>query len=887
MTTLRSLLAFAVLSVAAAAPALALQPLAITRATLANGLQVVVVRDPLAPVVMTTLNYRVGSNEEQYPGEAHALEHMMFRGTPDVSQTQLFEISQLMGGDYDADTQPEITQFFFEVPAQYLDVAIRLEADRARHLLLSQPGWQAESGAIKQEVTQDDSNPIEKLFERTILPSIFADTPYAKDTLGTLYSFNNQIDANVLRRFYSTWYHPNNAVYVIAGDVDGPATIRLVRRYFGDIPAAKLPKRAKVVLRPLKAASYRVESDQPYTLVAMSFRLPGWNDRDYAASQILEAVLNDQRSDLYGLVASGKSLYTGFQEIQAHPSATAGALLSAVPVTTNPQSAAADLRTVLEAYRKNGLPPDLVLVEKQRAIADDEFDANSIDGLANAWNDAVAVMGQRSPGVLLDAMERVSVADVNRVFREYFDPDKAIVAYAVPKNPAAAAQAAAGPAKENNTLTPETPQPLPPWAQQAFARIAAPAQVVHPVPMTLANGMQLIVIPESVTPTVEVYGSIVSNEAIQAPPDKLGVADVVAGLFSFGTTQYDRIALRQQLDSIAADVDAGTDFDLHVSSSHFDRGVQLLAGEELHPAFPAAAFQIVKQQEIGTLAGLVRSPDHLADVALNKALYPAADPLQRFATPQTASAIELADVRSYYARAYRPDMTQVVVIGDVTPAQARATFEKYFGSWSAIGPKPDITLPQVPKNAASSFDVPDAARVQSTVELSQVFDLPRADPDWAQLQVANNILGGGGFGSVLMDDLRVRHGYVYTAHSALDSYKERSVFSIDYACDPDKIVPAQQLAISDLRALESRGVSSERLQRAKAMLMSDTLLRAAAFGGIAQQLLSYVGAGLPLDEGQIDAQRELDATPSSIQSAMAKWISPDDFVRIVTGPGPT
>src|SRR5689334_16584124 len=81
------------------------QPLKVTRATLKNGLQVVVVHDPLAPVVTTVLNYRVGSNEQQYPGEAHALEHMMFRGTPDISQTQLFEISQLMGGDYDADTE--------------------------------------------------------------------------------------------------------------------------------------------------------------------------------------------------------------------------------------------------------------------------------------------------------------------------------------------------------------------------------------------------------------------------------------------------------------------------------------------------------------------------------------------------------------------------------------------------------------------------------------------------------------------------------------------------------------------------------------------------------------------------------------------------------------
>src|SRR5581483_10057601 len=152
---------------------------------------------------------------------AHALEHMMFRGTPSISQAQLFEIGQLMGGDYDADTQGELTQYFFSVPAQYLDVALRLEADRAKHLDLAPSGWTAERGAIEQEVTQDDSIAIQKLFLRTILPAIFKGTPYANDTLGTLHSFNSLINTSLLRKFYDTWYHPNNAVYVIAGNVDG------------------------------------------------------------------------------------------------------------------------------------------------------------------------------------------------------------------------------------------------------------------------------------------------------------------------------------------------------------------------------------------------------------------------------------------------------------------------------------------------------------------------------------------------------------------------------------------------------------------------------------------------------------------------------------------
>jgi len=873
------------LCMAALSPATA-QGLKVTRATLKNGLQVVVVQDPLAPVVSTVLNYRAGGNEEQYPGQAHALEHMMFRGTPGISQTQLFEISQLMGGDYDADTQPEVTQYFFSVPAQYLDVALRVEADRAQHLTLSTSGWHDESGAIKQEVTQDESVAIEKLFVRTILPSIFKGTPYAHDVLGTLNSFNNNINASVLRKFYETWYHPNNAVYIIAGNVDGPSTIKKVEHYFGAIPAAKLPARNKIVLEPMKRATYHVDSDQPYSLIALAFRLPGSKEKDYAAAQILESVLNNQRGDLYGLVASGKALFAGFEDVQSHPAATASVAISVVPVTTKAENAEADIAGVLESYRKNGLPADLVEVAKRRAIADAQFRGNSIQGLAFEWSDAVAAQGASSPDELLTAMKNVTVADVNRVLRKYVDPKNAIVAYAVPKNLGNVHAGGGSVAKENNTLTPEKPQPLPAWAQKAFANVSVPAQTTHPASMTLSNGMRLIVQPEHVTKTIEVHGSILSNEAIQAPADKQGVGDIVAGLFPFGTTTYNRIQLRQQLDSIAADATAGTTFSLRVLSDQFDKGVQLLADEELHPAFPDQAFQIVKSQAVGSLTGEMTSPDHLTEVALNKALYPADDPVQKFATPQTAGAVTPADVKSFYGSVYRPDMTTVVVIGDVTPEQAKATFEKYFAGWTAQGPKPDVTLPQVPKNSATSVVVPDVGRVQSDVQLAQVFNLKRSDPDWALLQVANNILGGGGFGSLLMDDLRVKHGYVYNAYSSLNSNRNRASFTMGYACDPDKIVPAQELALADIHTLQNGEVDSARLARSKAMLMSDVPLREASFDGMAGELLHYASLDLPLDEARIDAERELSATSASVKAALQKWISPNDWVRVVKGPAP-
>ncbi|MDQ6930236.1 MAG: insulinase family protein [Candidatus Eremiobacteraeota bacterium] len=860
--------------------------LTVTRATLQNGLKVVVVHDPLAPAVTAVLNYRVGSDEQSFPGQAHALEHMMFRGSKTLSESQLSDIGELMGGNQDADTQGEITQYFFSVPAQYLDVALRLEASRARGLLVPQKLWTIERGAIKNEVTQDDSIAIAKLFSRTIIPSIFKGTAYSHDTLGTLYSFDKQINSKQLLALYNAWYHPNNAVYVIAGDVDGPATLKAVAKYFNPIPASKLPARPKIVLRPVKAATYTVDSDQPYDLIATAYRLPGYNSGDYAAAQILESVLNNQRGNLYGLVASGKALYAGLQDVDSHPSASAAAAFIIVPVTANSKKALADLTGVLDDYRKSGVPAELVAVAKQRAVANAEFRGNSIDGLAFEWSDAVAKEGRSSPDDVLSEIKAVTVDDVNRVLRTYMVPKNSITAFAIPKNLGKVnTHSPSGPAKESNKVTLDHHDTLPAWAVAAFKDVRVPTPTISPVVSILPNGIRLIVQPETITYTVVVRGSVRSNEAIQAPADKLGVGDIAGGLFSFGTASRSRLQLREQLDKIAAEANAGSTFSLDVLSSDFESGLQLLADEELHPAFPEADFATVKSQTVGGLTGEATAPAHLSEVALSKALYPAGDPQTRYATPATAGAVTLPDVRSYFTGVYRPDMTTIVVIGDTTPAAAKALVEKYFGAWAASGVKPDVYLPAVAANPPADINVPDQGRVQSQVRLAQVNSLNRENPDWANVQLGNTVLGSGG-SSILFHDLRDRHGYVYSVGSQLSSHKNRSTFSIVFSSDPNKIVPAQRLALADLRRAMQAPIAADDLQRGKAMLIGEIPLRTTSYEAVASELINLSELGLPLDQPTIEARRELAATGATVRAAMAKWIRPGDFVRVIQGPAP-
>ena len=142
----------------------------------------------------------------------------------------------------------------------------------------------------------------------------------------------------------------------------------------------------------------------------------------------------------------------------------------------------------------------------------------------------------------------------------------------------------------------------------------------------MPNGIKLIVQPESVSDTVSVYGRIKNNAKVQVPAGQDGVDEALDKLFSYGTKSLDRLAFQKALDDIGANESAGADFSLQVLPENFERGVQLLADNELSPALPEDDFKIIQPQLAAQVAGELQSPDHIAGHALTTALFPNGDP---------------------------------------------------------------------------------------------------------------------------------------------------------------------------------------------------------------------------------------------------------------------
>src|SRR3569833_2130365 len=246
-------------TVSAQAPAAGAPPVAVPttgdsavlRATLDKGLQVVIIRNPLAPDAATSVNYLVGSDATPtgFQGTAHALEHMMFRGSPGLTADQLADIGSVIGGNFNANTREALTQYLYTVPAEDLDVALHIESLRMRSILSTRQEWDKARGAIEQEVAQDVSEPSYILYEK-VRKAMFAGTPYEHDALGTRPSFQ-KTTAQELKNFHDSWYAPNNAIVIVAGDIDPKTTHTEVRQLFGDIKSKKLPARPQVKLGPI------------------------------------------------------------------------------------------------------------------------------------------------------------------------------------------------------------------------------------------------------------------------------------------------------------------------------------------------------------------------------------------------------------------------------------------------------------------------------------------------------------------------------------------------------------------------------------------------------------------------------------------------------------
>jgi zinc protease len=277
---------------ASPAPAADVPHVPISEEVLPNGLKVLLVEAPKAPVVSVQVWYRAGSRNEVggTTGLSHMLEHMMFRGTASVPGKEFSALIEKAGGSSNAYTYQDATAYVTDLPAERLEVVLRLEADRMANLLLEEGMFAAERDVVMEERRGGEDDPVSSLYE-VLYPMAFAAHPYAHPIVGWMEDLQG-MRLEDLRRHYRTYYLPNNAALVVAGAVRPSEALPLIRRLFGGIPSGPDPPPVRAA-RPPQRGERRVmlrrEASLPH--VAVAYAVPNARDPDSLALDLLEVIL--------------------------------------------------------------------------------------------------------------------------------------------------------------------------------------------------------------------------------------------------------------------------------------------------------------------------------------------------------------------------------------------------------------------------------------------------------------------------------------------------------------------------------------------------------------------------------------------------------------------
>jgi zinc protease len=852
--------------------------------TLSNGMRVVAVRNALSPVVSTWMNYLVGSDDDgDLPGIAHAAEHMMFRGSRSVSGTQFADTMAVMGGNFNGETGAEITSYYFEVPSQDLEVAMKLEASRSAGLVDEPALWEHERGAISQEVALRNSSASYRLTTK-ILANVLKGTPYANEGLGTAESFRT-LSADQLAAFHRKYYMPNNAVYVVVGDIEPDKVIAQAERIFGSIPPGRAPGHMGVpsfAATPAGATFIDNENALPVSYLVLGYRMPGYDSSEFLATQVLFNVLANDRGPLQ-LLREGGDVVRTQASLRSFPSASVGYIGASVRLAADGESVAERAKIVLERIRIAGLSASLVDAAKRRLETDAAIGQTSIFGEARTWSQAIAVE-HRQPVDNVAAIKRVTTEQVNRLLSQYLQSRDVTTGLALSKPSGRPSRSDVGPTERAAAIPSTVHGDLPEFAKSLLANTRAPAHWSTPIESTLPNGLRLIVVKNTASDAVILRGMVHSKSTVDEPAGYEGVARILDIVFQASPGGSDHAEYSRRSDELGAEFFTGTGFGFDLQASKFERGLDLLSRAEIHPALDEASVESAKARTLDEVRNANASSDFLSEQALCNGLYGARDRRCRVASMDSVKHIETHDVSDYYKKTFRPDRTTIVVVGNIEPIRARQLIERSFGGWSS-----DSALTTTPNtaavpNAASQVTIASQGRVQSSVTLAQVLPIVRRDDDFVALRVSNALLTGGVFGSLLYEDLREQTGLVYSVSSQIQTSDMDSVFKIAFGSDPSNVDVAMDIIRRQIHSLQSGQIDEHRLARAKALLINDLPLSMESYNSIASRILFYVKDGLPADNAYREANRVFQITPDQIRLATSKYLRPDSFAVVVEGP---
>jgi zinc protease len=866
-----------------------------------NGLTVIVHEDRKAPVVGVSVWYNVGSKDEPrgQTGFAHLFEHLMFNGSENLPGDFFKYLQQIGATDLNGTTNFDRTNYFQTVPTGALERTLFLESDRMGHLLgaVTQGVLDNQRGVVQNEKRQGDNRPGGLVFYE-VLEALFPEGhPYRHSPIGSMADLDAASLTDV-RNWFVENYGPNNAVLVLAGDVDAATARPLVERYFGSIKRGPVNDPALAEVPVLAAPKTMVMKDNvAATTVSRYWPVPGLLDRQLVAL--------DVGGSVFGGLASSRLDEVLVRNEKIATSVSAGLFAFQRVGIFN-----------VSATVKPGVDPAMVEKRLDELVAEfvaqgpdeDEVRRASVDVVAERIKGLEQVGGFGGKAVTLAEGQvyagdsqwyarnlatyaSITPAEVRTAMQQWLTrPNFALKLEPGQRPPYEEAKSVAGKGgksvpKDTSAAKPGPKRELPPVGQ--LAALDFPDVTVA----RLSNGVELQYARRAAVPVTQLALSFDAGDAADAP-DSRGLQSLVMTMLEEGTASLSSQEIAEAQERLGAEIDASGNLDrssvnLSALSANLGPSLSLLGDIVKNPAFDAAELERVRAQRLTGIKQLQKDPNGIAQRVLPALLFGDQHPYATLAggDADAIGRFTRDDLTGFKDAWLRPDRLKIFVVSDRPLAEIQPLIEAEFGTWATPSAPPGVKrFTAAPARPASPRIVlihrPDSP--QSVIMGGQITP---ADPrDNIEALISANDVLGGNFLSRINMDLREAKGWSYGVRGSAQLNEKAVPYIISAPVQADRTGDSIRALNSQIGGfLGTKGVTDEELSRTIANRVNALPGQFETSNAVLSAMMSNDLYDRPTNYQESLAAKYRSYTAAGLDQAIRGAVDPGGFVWVVVG----
>ncbi len=854
-----------------------------------NGLRILIFPDASSPKITVNVTYMVGSRHEGYgeTGMAHLLEHMLFKSTP--KYPKLWQDMSNRGFISNGTTWLDRTNYFesFAASDANLKWAIEMEAERMVNSNILREELDTEMTVVRNEFEMGENRPQGTLYQK-VFASAYAWHNYGNSTIGNRSDIEN-VGIDNLRAFYRTYYQPDNAVLLVAGKFDPAQTLGWIADNFGGIarPTRALPKLWTV--EPTqdgeREVTVRRVGDSQYLFAA--YRVPAAAHPDSAALQVLANLMTTEPAGrLYQALVKAKLAVSVEQESDTMFDST---LLGFWATLNKAQSLDSARDVLLQSIESAGKKPfsaeELARVKLQITKSYDQTVADS-GRFAVALSEAIALGDWRFFFYQRDRINKVTLADVNRVANAYLKRENRTLGRFVPT------------AKPDRAEMPERPALTTLLADYKGDATMGEGEVFDTAPvaiekrlerLTLGNGMKVVLLPKKTRGATVQMAIRIGYGDEKSRAGKVAVDEIANALVMRGAQGLTRQQIRDRLDNLRASgaisLSGGS---FQTKTAFVPELISFVAQVYKTATFPADELELVRKEMITSLEESSKDPESVAFTALERHFshYPKGD--ARYVPTVVEHIADLKAVTRdqvvrYAALMRGMSAAQLAVVGDFDAAAVKATVTRAFAaSTSSIRYSRLIREHRSVAVKTEKLATPDK---ENTTYVARVaFPLQDKAVDYPALVLADFIIGGSS-GARLFQRVREKEGLSYDVFSSLavPTFSDNATWSFGFIANPQNTAKAEASLKDELQKLANGDLTDDEFNANRQSLLDQRTLRRSQDASLAAQLVSLSDSGRSFDFVRDLEIRITQLKKSDFDAVLQKYIKLGELSSFVAG----